>query len=243
MADEERGTDDARLAAIARHALHDEELIAAFAAGDLEDAVEAERARSIVDRCETCQAISRDVTDIRIATRASGTAEQRAATMTAPRDFRLTVEDAARLRPGSPVARLAVQLGFRARMGLGIAAFGRPVGAALATFGIAGLLLGSLTLGGSPLTALSGSGAAATSAPAIDQIGPAPEATGSRANFGPSSTGQDGKTETQPAGGRDATPSGSTLLLGGSLVLLIVGVGLFLAARRTIAPVSAPRGN
>jgi hypothetical protein len=242
VADQERGTDDPRLAAIARHALHDEELIAALAAGDLEDA-DAERARAIVERCSMCRELHQDLAAIRAMIRASGTAEQRAATLSAPRDFRLTA-DAVRLRPGSPVARLAVRHGFRDRLGLGIAAFGRPVGAALATFGVAGLLIGSLTLGGTALVPMAGSaGSAPTSAPGIDQSGSVPEASDNRTEFGPLSTGQGGKTETGAPGSRDGTTPGSLLLLGGSLVLLLVGVGLFLAARRPFARVSAPRGN
>ena len=243
MADQERGTDDPRLAAIARHALHDEELIAALAAGDLEDA-DAERARAIVERCSMCRELHQDLAAIRAMIRASGTAEQRAATLSAPRDFRLTAEDAARLRPGLPVPRLALRHGFRDRLGLGIAAFGRPVGAALASFGVAGLLIGSLTLGGTALVPMAGSaGSAPTSAPGIDQSGSVPEASDNRTEFGPLSTGQGGKTETEAPGSREGTTPGSLLLLGGSFVLLLVGVGLFLAAQRPFARVSAPRGN
>jgi hypothetical protein len=242
VADEQHGTDDARLAAIARHALHDEELIAALAAGDLEDAADVERARSIVERCATCREIHRDLTDIRAAIRASGKAEL-AAMLHAPGDFRLTVEDAARLRPGSPVARAAGRLGLRARLGLGIAAFGRPVGAALATFGVVGLFIGSLTVGGTSITPMSGSGAGATSAAGIDQIGPAPEPSDNRANYGPLSTQERGKTETSAPGGGKTPESGSILLLGGSLVLLVLGIGLILGASRTLAPISGHRGN
>src|SRR6185295_14873358 len=144
VADQERGSDDPRLAAAARHALHDEELVAAFAAGDVDDPADAERARSFVDRCAMCRELHEDLRQIRSAVQGSGSAAQRAATMTAPRDFRLTVEDAARLRPGSPVGRIAERLGWRARLNLGVAAFGRPVGATMATFGVVGLLVGSL---------------------------------------------------------------------------------------------------
>src|SRR6185503_3286966 len=129
VAEQDRGSDDPQLAAIARHALHDEELIVAFAAGDVEDRADAERARALVERCAKCHELQRDVSAIRAAMQVSGTAAQRAQTRRAPRDFRLTAEDAARLRPGSPVTRLAVRLGWRDRVNLGLAAFGRPVGA------------------------------------------------------------------------------------------------------------------
>lgn len=244
MAEQEHGSDDAQLAAIARHALHDEELIAAFAAGDLDGTPDGERARALVERCATCRDLHRDLVAIRLAVHASGSAARRAATVSAPRDFRLSAEDAARLRPGSPIARVAARLGFRARLGLGIVAFGRPVGAAMATLGVAGLLIGSLTLGGGGLTAVSGSGAAASSAPGIDQIGPAPEGTDSQANFGPLSTGVDDKTEGAGTAGRDAPAAPDTLvLLGGSFALLVVGIGLLLAARNARAAALARRGN
>jgi len=51
VAEQDRGSDDPRLAAVARHALHDEELVAAFAANDVDDPADVERARSFVDRC------------------------------------------------------------------------------------------------------------------------------------------------------------------------------------------------
>ena len=244
--DDDRGSDDARLAAIARHALHDEELIAAFASEDLDDA-ETDRARALVDRCAPCRELHVDLTMLRTAIQASGSAEQRAGSITAPRDFRLTVADAARLRPGSPIARVAERLGFRARLGLGIAAFGKPLGAAMATFGVVGLLLGSLTLGGTPFAAMSGgAGAAASPVPEAAGNPSAPEATGVRANYGPQSTEKDTSIQGPQSGGRDTAAgpgSGSFLVIGLSLALLAIGIGLILAARRNVSRISAPNGN
>src|SRR5262249_6317625 len=205
-----------QLAAIARHALHDEELIAAFAAGDVDDAVDAERARSLVERCATCRDIQADLVAIRAATRASGTAAQRAATLGAPRNFRLTVADAARLRPGTPVARLAARLGWRARLGLGVVAFGRPVGAALATFGVVGLLVGSLGLGGGPLASSGGATGASGAPVAVDQTGQAPESTAYRTSYGPLATRKDGGAGYGTDGEASGGVSGPTLLLGSS---------------------------
>ena len=237
MADLESGSDDAALAAIARHALHDEELVAAFAAGDIDDAADEARARTFIERCATCRDLHRDLIGIRAAIRASGTAEQRAATMTAPRDFRLSVGDAARLRPGTPIERIATKLGLRARLGLGIATFGRPVGAAMATLGLVGLLVGSVTLNGGLLFG-GGSAGAPASAPGIDQTGPAPEATADLTAFGPLATSLDVKGGGVGTGNRDllAGQSVSVVLLGGSAALLLLGLALIVAARRNLAP-------
>jgi len=243
VAEQDRGSDDPRLAAIARHALHDEELIAAFAADDVDDAADVERARGLVERCAMCHDLHRDLVALRAAIQASGTAAQRAQALTAPRDFRLTLEDAARLRPESPVARLAERLGWRARVGLGIAAFGRPVGAALATFGVVGLLVGSLTLGGVPLAMLGGS-AASTAASGSDATeAPAPESTQYRASSGPVATVKDGSTGGGSSSGGGGGVAPGTVVLGGSVVLVVAGIGLILAARRAPAGISAPTGN
>lgn len=240
MADPATGHDEAELAAIARHALHDEELVAAYAADDVEDAAERERARTMVERCATCRDIQRDVALIRAATRTSGSAAERAATTHAPRDFRLTAEDAARLRPGLPIARVARRLGWRARLDVGIAAFGRPVGAAMATFGVVGLLVGSLALGGGPGSLFSAQSAGgATSAPGAEGISPAATQIVDRTNFGPHATDQDAKSPVPVSGGRDSgnQTSAAVALLGGSITLLVVGIVLFLAARRRLATV------
>jgi hypothetical protein len=241
VADRATGPDEAELAAIARHALHDEELVAAYAANDIEDAAERERARTMIERCATCRDIQRDVALIHIATRASGTALQRAATVSAPRDYRLTAEDAARLRPGSPIARVARRLGWRARLDVGIAAFGRPVGAAMATFGVVGLLVGSLALGGGPGSLFSAQSAGgATSAPGAEGISPAATQIVDRTNFGPQATDQNTKSPVPVSGGRDGgtQTSAAVALLSGSIALLVIGIGLFLAARRSLATVA-----
>lgn len=242
MAEQDRGSDDPRLAAVARHALHDEELVAAFAAGDVEDAADGERARSFVDRCAMCRELHDDLRQIRSAMQASGTAAQRAATISAPRDFRLTAEDAAGLRPGSPVARIGARLGWRSRLSLGVATFGRPLGAGLATLGVAGLLIGSLSLSGSPFALMGGAGAATSGAPTTEQTGQGPEVTDRSSTTAPGSTIKDGgpyggpSTPTAPGGPATA------LILGGT-ALLVVGVGLVIASRRSFEPISARRGN
>jgi hypothetical protein len=241
VADPIDGHHDAELAAIARHALHDEELIIAFATGDLEDPGDHERARALIDRCPTCRDLSQDVSAIRAAIRASGTAAERAATMVAPRDFRLSAADAARLRPGSPIAGVARRLGWRARLDQAIAAFGRPVGAAMATFGVVGLLVGSLTLGGGPASLFRAqSGAGVPSEPGSELPGPvATSSAGDQTGFGPEATRQETKAQGQ---GRIAQDTGgqavaTAMVIVGSIALLVVGIALFVAARRRIATV------
>jgi hypothetical protein len=247
VAEQERGSDDPQLSAAARHALHDEELIAAFAAGDVEDAGDAgdaERAASLVQRCSRCRDLHADLGQIRTATRASGSAEQRAAAVRAPRDFRLTAEDAARLRPGTPIRRIAARLGWRARLGGAIAAFGRPLGAAMATLGVVGILVASLTLGGGPLATMS-AGAGSTAAPVADQLESVPHVTGGRTSYGPLVTGEgEGPRAQGNPGPRDEAGSGdSVVLLGGSIAFLLLGVGLIVIARREGVASEAPRGN
>jgi hypothetical protein len=233
VAEPTNGHDEAELAAIARHALHDEELVAAFAAGDLDDTSEQARARALIERCTTCRDLHRDLVLLRTALRGSGTAAERAATMTAPRDFRLSSEDALRLRPGSPLARVAARLGWRARLGLGVAAFGRPVGAAMATFGVVGLLIGSLTIGGLPVS-LTGAGAAPSAAPGAELGLPASTSSLDRTAMGPAASGSDTKAGAGATEARDSgTPLvGSIVLLAGSFALLVLGLGVLVAARR-----------
>jgi hypothetical protein len=244
VADQDRGSDDPRLAAAARHALHDEELVAAFAAGDVDDAADTERARSFVDRCAMCRELHDDLRQIRSAVQGSGSAAQRAATMPAPRDFRLTAEDAARLRPGSPIARLGSQLGWGGRLRRGVATFGRPLGAGLATLGVAGLLIGSLTLNGSPFALMVGGAASASGAPpGVDQTVGAPGQSEHSRTSAPGPTTKDSAYggPTVPAGGAGLPAAG--LLIGGSVAVLVAGIGLVIVSRRSAVPISARRGN
>ena len=243
MADPTNGPDEAALAAIARHALHDEELIAAFAAEDMDESSDRDKARALVERCAMCRDLNRDLEVIRTAVKASGTAAERAATMSAPRDFRLSAEDAARLVPGSPIARVARRLGWRARLDLGVAAFGRPVGAAMATLGVAGLLIGSLSFGGAPAAIeMTGAGPGASSAAAGEPIAPGPTTFFDRTGFGPSETPKDTSGQVSQAGGREAGNRGlaTVVLFGGSIALIVLGIGLFVAARRRLVAVPQP---
>ena len=224
--------EDPRLAAAARHALHDEELVAAFAV-DGEAAEDPARARQLIERCTTCRDLHADLVAIGSAVRAAGTAQAVGAVRAAPRDFRLTASDAVRLRGGNALERAA------ARFLDGVATFGRPVGATLAAMGVVGLLVGSVTLGSLGGAAMSD---AATGAPAPaatvgltgNQVGET--ATTDRSNFGPQSS--PAREEFTTAGGDDSElgSDGTSLVFAGSIALLVVGAALLLAGSRRRRP-------
>ena len=225
--------DDPALAVAARHALHDEELVAAFAAGATDDA-EAPEARALVERCSTCAELARDIEAITRAVRAVDDAATASAYLRAPRDFRLTASDVGRRVPTGWGGRIA------ARFFEGVAAFGRPVGATLATFGLIGLLVGAASLAPMGASSAAAPGAAfATSAPAPDTV------TGGAANAPASTAGDRTTLEAGPvASGRDdmsalsteddgqSAPPAIWLLFAGSIVVLVLGVALLLASSR-----------
>jgi hypothetical protein len=224
------GPDEAALAVVARHALHDEELVAALATGSLEDEAEIGRARSFVDRCTTCRALHDDIAAIGAALRT----DARGA-VAAPRDFRLSAEDARRL--GGTVRAGGVLATLRRSM----ASFGRPVGASMAALGIVGLLVGSVSLGAGaggaagPLAAGAGS-TGPSNAPAEIQVGSgtdSPKSTYRSAAAGPQASGATDQAGTEAP--RDAANAGANpvvLLLGGSALLVVAGIGLLVVAIR-----------
>jgi hypothetical protein len=119
---------------VTSHDRHDPMLVAALAAGDLAG-TDRDQAIALTRTCADCASLHDDLLAIRLAT----------ASVPPPfaaggRDFRLTPDDAARLRRTGwrrlvgPVATL--------RTGLG-----RPVGIGLATLGLVGLLVGNIQLG------------------------------------------------------------------------------------------------
>ena len=104
----------------------------------------------------------------------------------------------------------------------------------MATFGVVGLLIGSLTLGGGPGSLFSAQSAAGpTSAPGAEGSGPA-TSTIDGTNFGPAASGQDTKNPVPVSGGRDTGTQGvaTVALLSGSIAFLALGIALFVAARR-----------
>ena len=112
---------------LANHARHDLSLIAGHAAGDLSASQHLE-ADSVLASCTHCAEIRDDLVAIAAATRALP------ALATAPRDFRLTNEQAARLRRGSWLRTLLRPFGTTRSVV-------RPVAAAFTTLGIAGLFV------------------------------------------------------------------------------------------------------
>lgn len=238
--------EDPALAIAARHALHDEELIAAFAT-DGDTAADPARARSLIERCVACRDLHADLVAIGGVLRATEKAIAVAQTQSAPRDFRLSVETANRLRPGSVVVR------FRDRLAAAFASFSRPVGLSMASLGVVGLLLGTLTMGGvaSPASAPEDNGgigaAQATVAPgaagtpgAGELTGPAGTALDSmRTSFGALATAAPASTKVGPGSGPLASggPTVSTLVFGGSITLLIGGLVLLLLGSRRREPI------
>ena len=236
---EAEGYEDPALAIAARHALHDEELIAAFATdGGAVDG--AERARTLIERCVACRDLHADLGAMGGVLRAAGKAETVAATHRAPRDFRLSIETANRLRPGSVVLR------SRDRLAAAIASFSRPVGASMASLGVVGLLLGTLTMGGfaSPASAPQDNGgmggaAGATAGPGevTGPLGTRLEST--RISFDAVSTSSPPTEEVVPGQGSLSTggPTMPALIVGGSAILLIGGIALLMLGSRQREPI------
>ena len=233
------GYEDPALAVAARHALHDEELVAAFATeGDAVDG--ADRARSLIERCVACRDLHADLVTIGGVLQAAGNAESVAATPSAPRDFRLSIETANRLRPGS------VALRFRDRLGAAIASIGRPVGVSMASLGVVGLLLGTLTLGGfaGPASAPDDNGGPGAAAGSTAEAAELTAPTGTRleslrVSFDAVGTGAPPTEAVVPASGPLASggPTLSTLIVGGSAILLIGGLALLILGSRRREPV------
>ena len=194
-----------------QHPGHDLELIAAYAAGDAAGP-ELERATALVAACEDCAALHHDLRSIAAAM----------PTMPAPtrtRDFRLTPEQAAELRPKGLRGLLATLSGPKF-------SFATPVGTGLAALGIVGVLVAS---GGLPVgsggTAAPQPETVAVEAPAAESS-PAPEAQGAyaagaqpAASAAAASAGFDTSGEAAPApsdvalkagNGRAATESAAT---------------------------------
>lgn len=235
------GMDEAALAIVARHALHDEELVVALAAGALDADDEADartRARSFVDRCAACRALHDDVAVIGASLRADA-----AFTVSAPRDFRLSVDDAHRL--GGTVITRRVAGGFRALL-LGIA---RPVGASMAALGVVGVLVGSAVLGSAGLARAPAIDMGTTTSGAAAPTGaPAAFSTFETANGPvdpPKASERTSEIAGQPDDGRQVlAPGGAAWLLGLSVVVVVAGAALFLVgvrATRSRSPGSGAR--
>jgi hypothetical protein len=236
---EAEGSEDPALAIAARHALHDEELIAAFATDG--DAVEgADRARSFVERCVACRDLHADLVTIGGMLRAGQNAEAVAATRPAPRDFRLSIETANRLRPGSVVLR------SRDRLAAAIGSFSRSVGLSMASLGVVGLLFGTLAMGGftnfAPAPQDQGvpGAAGAPTAGSGEVTGPLGTRLDSlRGSFETLATTPPPTESVVPAQGPLSAggPTVATLIVAGSIALLIGGLAVLMLGSRRREPV------
>lgn len=222
MADPGDGLDEAALAVAARHALHDEEMVAALATGSLEVDGDVARARQLIDRCAACQELHRDLEAIGGALRAGAWF-----TAAAPRDFRLTADDARRL--GGTVSARGLLAGLRSTL----VSFARPLGASMAALGLVGVLVTSASLGSpasAPLsvdsTLTGGSAAPGELAGAVQSEGPSSSKRSAVA--GPAKTPEEGVSRGADPRAADGQPGTSPIvwLLGGSLGLLATGLVL-----------------
>ena len=232
------------------HPDHDLTLLAGHAAGDLAVS-ERTRAEARLDTCGECADIHRDLIAIAAATRSLPNLA------TAPRDFRLAPERAARLRRTSLLRTMLAPFGAARSAS-------RPMAAAFTSLGIAGLLVATVLPGllGSAASSTPGNerdqaaiGAAATEAPAGPMSGagqPAPNANSGAPDVEFGAKDANGATSAPEialnAGAQTETPRGLTdssapltltsppnLLFVGSLALLAVGLllfGLRFASRR-----------
>ncbi len=229
---------EAALGVAARHALHDEELIAAFAGGDLEAGPEADRAQALIARCAACRDLHRDISAIETAIRAAGSAADVAVLRSAPRDFRLTLEVATSLRPGAwlrPAAATKRAGSLLDRLVGAIGAFGRPVGASFAALGIVGLLVGSVGFGpGSLGDTAAGPEPGATAETTIIAGAASGDPTSSlRASASQPSQTDSGYEVNPPSGPIDiGSGSAAPWIVAGSAIVLALGLMLFVLGTR-----------
>lgn len=235
------------------HADHDLLVIAAHAAGDATGTDRA-RAAQLVATCQACAGLFAELQAIQAAT-----AELPAPART--RDFRLSEQDAARLRPAGWRSILASLRSPRL-------AFPQPVAVGMATLGLVGLLVASLP--GPLLTSTSESGASTGAALPASPGGTSEDLLKENAAAPAETTAPvDGATQPQPgeppaaepapvtatdgtlgdrtlsspgtdtadvsaadAGMRDDSPTaGVSWLTWASAFLLVAGVGLFAVGR------------
>lgn len=219
---------------VSAHSSHDLELVARAAAGDLV-AGETTAAHELLATCEACAGLAADLHAIAAATRELGSVANRAATpaatTAAPRDFRLTEADAARLR----------HRGIRglARPGAWGAGWSRGLGGALTAVGLIGLLV---TAG---LPAFSGGAASLSAGTELGAGGPDEDASPIAA-MGPAATDAYQLTATgDPSRALDTVrerspstiaPSAAVAAVSAGLLLLGLALLLFGRARRQAGP-------
>ena len=177
-----QGRDMPNVPDLASHATHDRTLIAAYAAGDARGG-ELALASALVAGCADCGALHHDLRTISAAVAGLPALER-------PRDFRLTEDQAAALRRSGWRGVLAALAGPKFR-------FAAPLGTALATVGLAALLV---TGPGVPLLPSTGAGGAVRSLTTAGAGAAGPEAA--PATEAPAA---DGTSVPQPAASAAAT--------------------------------------
>jgi hypothetical protein len=168
------------------HDAHDLELIASLADRDLDPAARA-RAEALISECSSCAALAAEIRAL-----ATGLAELPLA-IPAPRDLRLSPAVAARARRGSGWRAILRPFGGAAWSPL------RPVGAALAALGLAGILVTNAPIGTQTATAPAVGGGQGP-------FGAAASAPGA-ANHGPSEGTTDVKLASPPAPAQQNPPN------------------------------------
>jgi hypothetical protein len=175
------------------HAQHDPLLVASLAAGDLAGA-ERDHATAQIASCADCAELHADLILIARATAALPPA-------VAPRDFTLTPEQAAALRPGGWRRLVAAISGSRPLMS-------RQLGIGLATIGLAGLLVSTL-----PSIQFGNAGTGTAAAPA-QPAAPAAAVAGSASGGGETSTDTKAGSEAPAVGVTGDGASARPALLG-----------------------------
>jgi anti-sigma factor RsiW len=176
----------------APHAAHDTLLVAALADHSVAGR-EREAAEALVASCTECAALLTDLVALRTATQAMPTPAR-------PRDYALTPDDVARLRPSG-------WRRFVAAFGTSHDTFSRPLAVGLTTLGLAGLLVATI-----PSILPTGSSAAA--APTLDAVAGAATGSGSSqevgnggGNLAPVPAASTGDTSVKGVAGPAAVPA------------------------------------
>ena len=213
------------------HAGHDRQLVVAFACGDL-PAEDAADARALIARCRRCAALVDEIALISAATGRDLVAPPR------PRDFRLTSDDAERLR-GNAITRLLRRLGSPrlqvlqplagAAMAIGIVLL--VTTAVLPSLGSAGAAPAALTTIGSAVgdeTARDAAGGGSEAVPGNGQVAPAASAAAAESPDIAAYSETDASTKANVTELAETVPPvdpvlpiGLGLLVVGALVLLI----------------------
>ena len=206
------------------HATHDLEMIVG-AASDDQATDDALAARDLLASCPACGALAGDIRAIVAATHELRSAPIQAAAARAPRDFRLTEADAARLR---------LRLWYEIRYWTSPSRV-RGLGGALATLGLVGLLVATGLPG-----LFSAAGGAETALETVGSAAEAPQyaATQNPLVAAPATDGPAVKVSSEPwrseAGGTDGASTAADarfVFAVGSALVLVAGAAMLLWPR------------